>query len=62
MIGIDEVGRGAIAGPVVAAAVVFAAANYGLRTKNLEQIGIDDSKRLTSKRREELAKIIKKRR
>ncbi len=45
--GVDEVGRGALAGPVVAAAVVF----------DPERIpeGLDDSKRLTERRREELA-------
>ena len=59
VIGVDEVGRGAIAGPVVASAVAFAI-NPEQRTKNLEHIGIDDSKRLTAKRREELAKMIKK--
>lgn len=68
VIGVDEVGRGAIAGPVVASAVAFAT-NSEQRTKDpsttlgtsLEQIGIDDSKRLTAKRREVLAKVIKKR-
>lgn len=59
VIGVDEVGRGAIAGPVVASAVAFAI-NPEQRTKNLEHIGIDDSKRLTAKRREELARKIKK--
>lgn len=50
--GIDEVGRGPLAGPVVAAAVVFSA-NY----KNPLVI---DSKKLTSKKIQELAEIIKK--
>lgn len=45
--GIDEVGRGALAGPVVAAAVVF----HPSRIPD----GIDDSKRLTAARRAELA-------
>lgn len=45
--GIDEVGRGALAGPVTAAAVVLPA---GARIT-----GLDDSKRLTPQRREELA-------
>ena len=44
--GADEVGRGCLAGPVVAAAVV-------LDPKRIPK-GIDDSKRLTSERREEL--------
>ncbi|MEM8800472.1 MAG: ribonuclease HII [Pseudomonadota bacterium] len=45
--GVDEVGRGALAGPVVAAAVVFA------ETPKIS--GIRDSKRLTVRRREALA-------
>jgi ribonuclease HII len=44
--GCDEVGRGPLAGPVVAAAVV-------LDPKHIPK-GIDDSKRLTAARREEL--------
>ncbi|MGD9108033.1 MAG: ribonuclease HII [Gammaproteobacteria bacterium] len=49
--GIDEVGRGPLAGPVVAAAVI-------LDPKNPIE-GLKDSKKLTAKRREELAEIIK---
>ena len=45
--GVDEVGRGALAGPVTAAAVVLPAAP---RIR-----GLDDSKRLTPERREQLA-------
>lgn len=41
--GIDEVGRGCLAGPVVAAAVVF--------PKGFDLIGLDDSKKLTEKER-----------
>ena len=45
--GVDEVGRGCFAGPVVAAAVAFAPnQNYGSEVK------INDSKKLTSKQRE----------
>ena len=46
IVGIDEAGRGPLAGPVVAAAVV-------LDPKRIPK-GIDDSKRLTPERREEL--------
>ena len=46
MAGCDEAGRGPLAGPVVAAAVV-------LDPKRIPK-GIDDSKRLTPERREEL--------
>lgn len=48
LVGIDEVGRGCWAGPLVAAAVVLAEPIEGLR----------DSKKLSRKRREELAGII----
>ncbi len=50
--GVDEAGRGPLAGPVVAAAVVFPP-SY----KNEE---INDSKQLTAKKREELFEEIKK--
>lgn len=53
VIGTDEVGRGAFAGPVVAAAVA-------LDNGALENLGINDSKLLTPKLREKLAKEIKK--
>jgi ribonuclease HII len=45
--GVDEVGVGPLAGPVVAAAVVF---EPGCRIR-----GVDDSKKLSAKRREALA-------
>ncbi|MGB9742023.1 MAG: ribonuclease HII [candidate division WOR-3 bacterium] len=51
--GVDEVGRGAIAGPVVAAAVIIPP---GYRI-----YGVNDSKLLSAKQREELAEVIKKR-
>ncbi len=44
--GVDEVGRGPLAGPVVAAAVVL--------PEDFDVIGVDDSKKLREKRREEL--------
>jgi ribonuclease HII len=49
--GIDEVGRGPLAGPVVAAAVVL--------PRDFNQEGIKDSKLLTALQRERLAAIIK---
>ena len=52
--GLDEVGRGAWAGPVVAASVIFPP-DVRLRVK------LNDSKKLTSKVREELAEVIKQR-
>lgn len=49
--GVDEVGRGPLAGPVVAAAVVL--------PKDFDVLGINDSKKVTEKKREELFPIIK---
>ena len=46
-VGIDEVGRGAIFGPVFAAAVVLNEKNIS----TLKQFGVTDSKKLTPKRR-----------
>jgi ribonuclease HII len=51
--GADEVGRGALAGPVVAAAVILDVSDV--------PDGIDDSKRLTRLKRERLAAEIEKR-
>ncbi len=52
--GIDEVGRGPLAGPVVAAAVIF---SKSIKTDWIDDI--QDSKKLSSKKRELLAKLIK---
>jgi ribonuclease HII len=49
--GIDEVGRGPLAGPVCAAAVIL--------PKGIVIEGLNDSKKLTPKKRQELFKIIK---
>lgn len=54
VIGVDEVGRGAFAGPVIAAAVVLDPTR-----KELEGIGIHDSKLLRPQKRHQLAKEIK---
>ena len=50
--GVDEAGRGPLAGPVCAAAVIL--------PENARIPGLNDSKKLTEKRREELFEIIKK--
>ncbi|MFN7088724.1 MAG: ribonuclease HII [Candidatus Paceibacteria bacterium] len=50
VVGVDEVGRGALAGPVVAAAVAIADPKNLL--KNLPSIKIRDSKRLNQKQRQ----------
>jgi ribonuclease HII len=52
LVGVDEVGRGPLAGPVVAAAVVFPANCRPVR-------GVRDSKTLPGARREELAHAIR---
>ena len=52
VIGIDEVGRGALAGPVVAAAAMVAVDNSG-RILHAPFRGLKDSKKLTSKQRED---------
>ncbi|MBO4391841.1 MAG: ribonuclease HII [Clostridia bacterium] len=48
--GIDEAGRGCLCGPVCAAAVIL--------PKNAELKGVDDSKKLSPKKREELYGVI----
>ena len=52
--GMDEVGRGPLAGPVVACAVVLPADMRAIR-------GVDDSKKLTGEERERLATRIRER-
>lgn len=49
--GVDEVGRGPLAGPVVAGAVIL--------PKNCDILYINDSKKLSAKKREELCEEIK---
>lgn len=49
--GVDEAGRGPLAGPVCAAAVIF--------PEGLVIDGIDDSKKLTAKKRDKMFDIIK---
>lgn len=48
--GVDEVGRGPLAGPVVAAAVVL--------PQDFDVPGVDDSKKLSEKKREQLYEVI----
>lgn len=50
--GIDEVGRGPLAGPVVACAVIL--------PKNCDILYLNDSKKLTAAKREELYEVIMK--
>lgn len=51
--GVDEVGRGPLAGPVVAAAVILPA--------DFDLLGVDDSKKLSPQKRSRLCEEIKKR-
>lgn len=51
--GIDEVGRGPLAGPVYAACVVL--------PEDFDVTGINDSKKLSAKRRDELSEVIRER-
>lgn len=53
VVGADEVGRGALAGPVVAAAVIF-------RPGTKIEVEINDSKKLSPKKREEADRWIRK--
>ena len=48
--GVDEVGRGPLAGPVVTAAVIL--------PEDFDVLGVDDSKKLSAKKREELYELI----
>lgn len=54
IVGVDEVGRGPLAGPVVCAAVVMPLEEASL------VVGVDDSKKLSEKKRETLAEEIRK--
>lgn len=59
VIGIDEVGRGAFAGPVGVGGVMFDEKLVQKQTDYLLSLGINDSKKLSVKKREYLAEIIK---
>lgn len=49
--GVDEVGRGPLAGPVVTAAVIL--------SQDFDVLGVDDSKKLSDKKRRELDVLIR---
>jgi ribonuclease HII len=53
--GVDEVGRGALFGPVVAAAVILP-----IKLATLSRMGLKDSKQLTPEQREKLDRKIRK--
>jgi ribonuclease HII len=57
VVGLDEAGRGPLAGPVVAAAVMIK--NNGRKiNKKFITLGVRDSKKITPKKREELYRIL----
>jgi len=55
IIGVDEAGRGPLAGPVVGGAVIFLNVNA-----NNPKLGINDSKKMTSRQREKVYDFFKK--
>ena len=57
VLGVDEVGRGALAGPVVACAVYVDPLSEG----ELQQLGVRDSKCLSAKKREALYSVLSSR-
>ena len=60
VIGIDEVGRGAFAGPLFVGGVVFKPTTVGKQITKLLSYGINDSKKVTPQRRKVLSEIIHK--
>ena len=55
IIGVDEAGRGPLAGPVMAAAVAIMIND---KCEELLNLGVNDSKKLSPKKREEIFKIL----
>jgi ribonuclease HII len=58
LIGIDEVGRGALAGPITVAGVCLTTNYSGEEIQKWQQIGLNDSKKLSLKKREIFSEII----
>ena len=57
--GLDEAGRGCLAGPVVAAVVIIKIFNFQFSIFNFKKLkSVKDSKKLTAKKREEFYKIL----
>lgn len=55
VVGIDEAGRGPLAGPVVAGAAMV---KINKKLKQLESLKVNDSKKISPKRREEIYKVL----
>ena len=60
VIGVDEVGRGAFAGPLFVGGVIFPPTTNYERITKLLSYGINDSKKLKSRKRKMLSEIIQK--
>lgn len=58
IVGIDEVGRGPIAGPVTVGAFMVSVKNYSKFLQLVDKLGITDSKKLTEKRREKISQVL----
>jgi len=56
LLGIDDAGRGPIIGPMVLAGIIINKKDE----QKLKDLGVDDSKKLTPEKREELSKILRK--
>lgn len=59
LVGVDEVGRGCLAGPVVAAAVIFPSVESGSETAAALAL-LNDSKKLKPENRELIAAVLRK--
>lgn len=55
--GLDEAGKGSVVGPMIIGAVVIEEGEQSI----LKTLGVKDSKKLSSKKREQIAKLIKSR-
>lgn len=58
VIGIDEVGRGALAGPITVAGVCLTSQYSKQEKQKWESVGLNDSKKLSLKKRDEYSNVI----
>ena len=58
VVGIDEVGKGALSGPVYVGAFCFNPFSMKHKIDYMEKLGINDSKKLSAKKREELYSVL----
>jgi ribonuclease HII len=59
VIGIDEAGRGALAGPVVAVATAEISKSHHIKISKYLLSEVNDSKKLSPKKREKICEILK---